>query len=392
MPGPRYHPSRRMDSVQLPIIPIVAQLIAQNPGTISLGQGVVYYGPPQSSIDALSMINDSIENHKYGLVGGLPALCETITNKLKLENRINIGNGNRIIVTAGANMAFLNALFAITDPGDEVILSLPYYFNHEMAITMLNCKPVLVSTDENYQLCADKIRTAINKRTRAIVTVSPNNPSGVVYPESSLQEINAICREYGIYHISDEAYEYFTYNGTMHFSPGSIDDANEYTISLFSLSKAYGFAGWRIGYMVIPEHLATAIIKAQDTNLICPTTASQYAAIGAMTADAGYCVDKLKIIKDVRKMMLAELKTVSSFCAVPQSDGAFYLFLKIDTDIDDMTIVKRLIREYRVAVIPGHTFGMIHGCYLRVAYGALDKNTANEGIRRLTHGLKTIVH
>jgi len=91
-------------------------------------------------------------------------------------------------------------------------------------------------------------------------------------------------------------------------------------------------------------------------------------------------------------MMLAELKTVSSFCAVPQSDGAFYLFLKIDTDIDDMTIVKRLIREYRVAVIPGHTFGMIHGCYLRIAYGALDKNTANEGIRRLTHGLKTIVH
>jgi Aspartate/tyrosine/aromatic aminotransferase len=159
---PRYQSSRRMESVQSPIIPIVAQLIAQNPGTISLGQGVVYYGPPQTAIDALSQLNDSVDIHKYGIVGGLAALCDTISNKLELENQIIIGNGNRVIVTAGANMAFLNILFAITDPGDEVILSLPYYFNHEMAIAMLNCKPVLVSTDENYQLCTDKIRKAIN--------------------------------------------------------------------------------------------------------------------------------------------------------------------------------------------------------------------------------------
>jgi len=157
-----------MESVQSPIIPIVAQLIAQNPGTISLGQGVVYYGPPQPAIDALSQLNNFIDIHKYGLVSGLPALCDTISNKLEQENQIIVGNGNRVIVTAGANMAFLNILFAITDPGDEVILSLPYYFNHEMAIAMLNCKPVLVSTDENYQLCTDKIHKAINKRTRAI--------------------------------------------------------------------------------------------------------------------------------------------------------------------------------------------------------------------------------
>ncbi len=380
-----------MESVQSPIIPIVAQLIAQNPGTISLGQGVVYYGPPQTAIDALSPLNDSVDNHKYGLVGGLPALCDTISNKLKLENKIIVGNGNRVIVTAGANMAFLNVLFAITDPGDEVILSLPYYFNHEMAITMLNCKPVLVSTDENYQLCTDKIRRAISKRTRVIVTVSPNNPSGVVYPESILREINEFCRKFGIYHISDEAYEYFTYDEATHFSPGSIPDTNEFTVSLFSLSKAYGFAGWRIGYMVFPEQLTAAIMKAQDTNLICPATASQYAAIGAMTTGIQYCNNKLNVIKNVRKMMLAELETISSFCTVPQSDGAFYLFLNIDTDIDDMIIVKRLIQEHKVAVIPGHTFGMAHGCYLRVAYGALDENVAREGIQRLTNGLKSII-
>ena len=145
---------------------------------IGSGRGLL-----RSAINALSIINDSTENHKYGPAGGLPALCETIAYKLRIENRINIGDANRIIVTAGANMAFLNILFAITDPGDEVILPLPYYFNHEMAIVMLNCKPIIVSTDENYQLCPDRIRNAISNKTRAIVTISPNNPGGVVYPE-----------------------------------------------------------------------------------------------------------------------------------------------------------------------------------------------------------------
>lgn len=383
--------SARMAAVQEPIIPTIAQLISENPGTISLGQGIVYYGPPRSAIDHLIKVNSSLDNHIYGPVQGMPELINSIANKLEMENKITIRNDNHILVTAGSNMAFINALFAITDPGNEIILSVPYYFNHEMAITMMNCKAMLVPTDNNYQLCIDKIKAAINTRTRAIVTVSPNNPTGAVYPEKVLREINTICQEHNIYHISDEAYEYFIYDENQHFSPASIPGSADHTISLFSLSKSYGLASWRIGYMVIPDHLHNAVTKAQDTNLICPSTASQYVALGAMKAGSNYCRNKIEKIADVRNVMLNELKHIDTFCTIPVSDGAFYILMRLRTGIDDMDVVCRLIQEHKIAVIPGHTFGMIDGCYLRVAFGALEKDLATEGIRRLTNGLRSIM-
>ncbi|MFN7658370.1 MAG: aminotransferase class I/II-fold pyridoxal phosphate-dependent enzyme, partial [Dolichospermum sp.] len=107
-----------------------------------------------------------------------------------------------------SNMGFINAILAITSPGDEIILNTPYYFNHEMAIKMAGCHPILVPTDTDYGLIPPAIAAAITEKTRAVVTVSPNNPTGVVYSEMALRQVNQICREKGIYHISDEAYEY----------------------------------------------------------------------------------------------------------------------------------------------------------------------------------------
>lgn len=379
-----------MNAVQAPIIPVIAELIRSHPGTISLGQGVVFYGPPAAAREAIRDFFEYPENQKYGPAQGMPRLLELIERKLATENRINAGAARRIVVTAGGNMGFLNALFAIADPGDEVILPLPYYFNQEMAIRMLNCTPVFVPTDGNYQLRTDLIRAAVTEKTRAIVTISPNNPSGAVYSEEALREVNALCREYGIYHITDEAYEYFTYGGAKHFSPASVQDSKPHTISLFSLSKAYGFASWRLGYMVIPEHLYEAVLKAQDTNLICAPSISQHAAIGALTTGSGYCREKLETIGRVREIVLDELQSLADICRVPEAQGAFYLLLRVDTDLDSMTVAQRLIREYKVAVIPGIAFGLDEGCYLRVSYGALEPETAAEGTRRLVRGLRAI--
>ncbi|MGK7873006.1 MAG: pyridoxal phosphate-dependent aminotransferase [Xenococcaceae cyanobacterium] len=381
----------RMESVQSPIIPVIGQLIRSCPGTISLGQGVVWYGPPQEAIALLPKFLADPENHKYKSVQGIPPLLAAIEVKLKGENGIEINGQNCIVVTAGGNMAFMNAILAITSPGDEIILQTPYYFNHEMAITIANCRPVLVATDENYQLRPEAIAEAINDKTRAVVTVSPNNPTGTVYSESALREVNQICRERGIYHISDEAYEYFTYNGVKHYSPGALPDSNSHTISLYSLSKAYGFASWRIGYMVIPEHLFVPVKKVQDTILICPPVISQYAALGALQVGVSYCQEHLKAITVVRELVLNSLKRLQDLCTIAPSDGAFYFFLKVNTKMNAFELVERLIREHRVAVIPGTTFGMNDGCYLRIAYGALEKETAAEGIERLVQGLKIIL-
>jgi len=260
-----------------------------------------------------------------------------------------------------------------------------------MAVAMLNCRAVVVPLDADYQIDVQAVRRTVTDRTRAVVTVSPNNPSGAVYPESALTEVNQLCRERRMYHVHDEAYEYFVYDGAKHFSPGSIPRAAEHTISLYSFSKSYGFASWRVGYMVIPQALTEAVRKAQDTILICPPVISQQAAVGALSADPQYLRENVARVGQVRHMVLDELEPLRSFCTIPPALGAFYLLMRVDTPLDSMNIVERLVREFGVAVIPGTTFGIESGCYLRVAYGALERETIAEGVGRLVRGLKTIV-
>ncbi|MBD2346417.1 pyridoxal phosphate-dependent aminotransferase [Anabaena subtropica] len=379
--------TNRMISVQSPIIPVVGELIHNSPGTISLGQGVVSYSPPPEAIEMLPKFLADPANNLYKAVEGIPPLLNTLTEKLSTFNKIEITADNCIVVTAGSNMAFMNAILAITSPGDEIILNTPYYFNHEMAIAMAGCRAVLVETDENYQLRPEAIAQAITPKTRAVVTISPNNPTGVVYPQDLLNKVNQICGDRGIYHISDEAYEYFTYDGVKHVSPASFPGNSEYTISLFSLSKAYGFASWRIGYMVIPKHLLVSIRKVQDTILICPPVVSQYAALGALQAKPEYLRANIGAIAQVRQIVLDYLNQLQGLCTITPADGAFYFFLKVYTQMNAFELVKLLIQEYKVAVIPGTTFGMEQGCYLRVAYGALQKDTVKEGMERLVKGI-----
>lgn len=379
-----------MAQVQSPVIPVIAELIRNNPGTISLGQGVVNYEPPPQCFARIERFAATPDNHKYQHVQGIPELLGVIAQKTRIENGIDPG-GREIVVTAGSNMGFINALLAITDPGDELIHLSPYYFNHEMAVTMAGCRPVIVRTNEVYQPLPDALEAAISERTRALVTISPNNPTGAVYPESVLRDINELCKRRGIYHISDEAYEYFTFDGARHFSAASIDGSAEHTISLFSLSKAYGFASWRIGYMSIPSHLCDSVKKIQDTNVICPPVVCQHAALGALEAGREYCQPHLERLVSVRRLVLGELERLESWVSVPRADGAFYFLVRLSSDLGAMDVVERLIAEHAVAVIPGTTFGVFDACCVRVAYGALEEQTVAEGIGRFARGLRAIV-
>jgi aspartate/methionine/tyrosine aminotransferase len=388
---PRRFTATRMEAVQSPIIPIVGELIWQNPGTISLGQGVVSYGPPPDAAQAIATFLTNPNLNKYQDVQGIPELRTAIAHKLATENQIQLEGNHQVVVTAGSNMGFINALLAITQPGDEIILQTPYYFNHEMAIAMASCTAVLVPTDANFQLQVEAIAAAITARTRAVVTISPNNPTGAVYPDDALRAVNQLCQERGIYHISDEAYEYFTYDGVEHISPARFDLGCQHTISLFSLSKAYGFASWRIGYMAIPAHLLEPIQKIQDTILICPPVISQYAALGALSAGRAYCVEKLAVIASTRQTVLTAVESLQDLCTMPKAEGAFYVLLKLNTQISAMTLTERLIQEHGVAVIPGTAFGMEQGCHLRVAYAALEPETVQEGCDRLVTGLRSIL-
>ncbi len=382
--------SRRLAAVQPPVIPIVGRWTAETPGTISLGQGIVSYAPPPEVNEAVRRFGSALSDHRYGPVEGLPALVAALESKLARENGIVARPASRVVVTAGGNLAFVNAVLAVTDPGDEVILPAPYYFNHEMAIVIAGAVPIGVRCQRNYQLDLQAIADAITPRTRAVVTVSPNNPTGAVYSEPSLRALSALCAERGVFHIHDEAYEYFTYGEAKHFSPGSIDGAASYTISLFSLSKAYAMASWRLGYMVIPDSLWDAVNKIQDTLLICPPAVSQHAALAALAVGRDYPRAHLAELDTLRRHIFAALSDPAVPCGVPLVEGAFYYLVRVHTPLDSMTVVERLIKEHRVATVPGSAFADTNPCSIRISYGALDPATVDEGVERLVKGLRSL--
>jgi aspartate/methionine/tyrosine aminotransferase len=377
--------SLRIDSVDTPIIPTVAALVRDNPGTISLGQGVVRYGPPADLIRALpERMADSLL-HRYQAVGGITPLIEAIAGKLRDENGIEPARGLQIMVTAGSNMAFLNTVLALGDPGDEFILPLPFYFNQEMAIRMAGCIPVGVPTLPSYQLDLAALERAITPRTRAIITVSPNNPTGAVYPEADLRAVNAMCAARGLYHFSDEAYEYFTFDGARHFSPASIPGAERHTLTFQSFSKGWGMASWRCGHVVYPADLAEAMNKVQDTNLICAPVISQLLALESMRLGRGAIESELQSLASVRRQVHAALASLDGLASFPRTEGAFYVLIKLPGVSDPLGFTRAMVERHRVAAIPGFAFGLSDtqtANYQRLSFGSLDAATVAEGVQR----------
>lgn len=322
--------------------------------------------------------------HTYGPDAGIPELREAVAGKFRRENGRRIDPG-QVMITAGANQAFINAMITIAGAGDEVILLTPYYFNHEMALRMLGIVPRFVNTDDEYQPKVEANAQAINDRTRAVVTISPNNPTGAVYSKKDLKKINNLCREHDIMHISDETYEYFTFNNGSHYTPGPPDGVN--TITLHSFSKAYGMAGWRVGYMTYPSEMHEELLKVQDTVIICPSTASQLLALECLKIGKAYAGGYLKEMSASRQIMIDYLDTMGDQVHIPATSGSYYLYPQISTRLTGMEFTLKLITEFDVGVVPGEPFGSDDACYVRLSYGNVDPEKAEEGMKRFTRGV-----
>jgi aspartate/methionine/tyrosine aminotransferase len=321
-------------------------------------------------------------------------LIEAFTQKLADENNIRCSTDSVVMVTAGSNMAFLNCLLAVADPGDEFILPTPFYFNQEMAIRMCGCVPVPVPVNDDWSLNVEALAAAITSRTRAIITVSPNNPTGAVYSKESLTAVNALCASNNIYHFSDEAYEYFTYDGVEHFSPASLPGAQRHTISFFSMSKNYGMASWRIGYVVFPVDLLDAMNKVQDTNLICAPVASQLLALEMLKYGRAWVQPKIDALAGVRKNVYQMLEELGALAQFPITQGAFYVLLKlpgVGVEHDRLAFNRAMAEQHQVVSVPGFTFGLLDtqsANYQRLSYGALEAATVAQGVARYVDAVK----
>jgi len=381
-------PGRTQWIQEAPIVKLITESNLPS-DVVDLGQGVPFYGPPKEAILAASEALRKESGSKYSPDSGFPALTEMIAKKLASESGVEADPSSNIMVTAGANQAFVNAILSITRPGDHVLVLSPYYFNHIMAIQLAGCKPVVVDTDRNYQPIVERIGERITKRTRTVVLVSPNNPTGAVYSRDVIKEIGALCVKNGLHFITDETYEHFVYQDAEFVSALSLDKDIEHTISLFSFSKSYGMSGYRIGYAVFPAGIYSEMLKVQDTLTICAPSALQVAAEAAMKLGAAYPRQFIPRIEKVRKIFIDRL-TRLHFVEMPVTKGSYYFLLRLRTKKSDWNIAKKLIEEYGVITIPGRVFGTRFPA-LRVAYANVDESTAVKGISRLEKGLQEIL-
>lgn len=379
----------RMNGIRkAPIIDLLAQVSIPN-DVISFGQGIPFFKPPKDAINSVKEALLTPKSFQYTPDSGRLDLRQVIAEKIYAEQGVNINPEKQIIVTSGANQAFMNVILALTNPGDEILFFSPTYFNYVMAAELAGCKPIFLNTDENYQPLHDKIEEKISKKTKAIVTVSPNNPTGAVYYPEILRKINSLCWDYSLYHISDEVYEYFVYENAVHKSPLCYDTSQSHTISLFSLSKSFALSGLRVGYSIFPEYLYEDMLKVQDTISICAPSLSQYAALRSIPLGKQYCSQFFDVLLNNRslvKSILSDLEGVN----VITTKGAYYFFILLDSNRSSIDIAKELIEMFGIIVLPGIFFDEKR-CSFRMSYGNLITEKFEEGLHRLKTGLSKVM-
>lgn len=385
---------RVSQNVRQVVPPIIDAMVSQAMGlmrkgieVIDLGQGVSNLHLPEELVtEAIASATEtSTSISTYSGDRGLEELRSEIAKKLKEFNNIEIDPDRELLVTAGSNQGFMEALLAILDPGDEVILPAPYYFNQEMAVRLVGAVPVETPMKEDrdgYHLDPDEIAKNLSPKTKAIVLVSPNNPTGAVYREEDIRKVAAIALEKSVYILSDEAYETYVFGRNRHFSIGSIPELKDRVITFGSFSKSYAMAGMRVGYLAADESLVDELLKVHDTMIICAPVISQAFAISVMrapqefhkgfTAELEKRVDYLRAVVD--RMPGLEWR---------EPMGALFAFVRYNSPRPSFEFASQILREAHVLLIPGSGFGRYGEGHLRISFGGASMGEIEEACSRL---------
>jgi aminotransferase len=301
----------------------------------------------------------------------LAQLREEIAAKLKRDNKID-ASPSEIIVTVGAIEGLAAAVMAVIDPGDEVILPSPTYSTHIRQVVIASGKPVLVPTveAEGYRFDFDAIRNAITSRTKAFMYCSPNNPTGTVLTEDEIRQLADIALKHNLTVITDEAYEYFTFDDARHISIAALPGMAKHVISCFTFTKTYAMTGWRIGYLHADHEVIPQIAKAHIPFAICAPVVSQYAALAALQGPQD-CVSQFRDhYLTTRNLMCDRLDCVPELFEYQRPEGSYLMFPRILArgGEDSASFCKRLLREARVSTTPGIAFGPTGEAHLRLSF------------------------
>lgn len=359
-------------------------------GVISMGLGDPDFATPPHIVAAAKEAIADGRADRYTDPDGLPELRRAIAAKLRCDNAIVADPETEITVTTGGQEGLYLIVQALLDPGDEILAPDPRYSSYDAAISRAQGVPVLVPTreEDDFDLDPAEVAARITPRTKAILLVTPANPTSSVVSEASLRRIAALAIEHDLVVISDEIYEKFVYDGARHFSIGSLPGMRERTITLNSFSKTYAMTGWRIGYVVAPAELTAAIRALKQTVSICAPAISQWAGVAALNGPQD-CVRRFHAAYDERRRALMRVLTDCGF-SYGHPYGAFYIFANTaSTGLPAFDLAQRLLLEGKVLVFPGTGFGANWSNYLR--FSLLQPTPvlfeAIERIRRVVGGL-----
>ena len=357
-------------------------------GIYSLAQGVVYWKPPESTTEALQQALSDPENslHLYGPDEGLKELCDVLQAKVATENGLI---DHHVMVTVGANQAYVNTVLTLLQDSDKAVVFRPYYFNHVMALQMtLPSQENLLEGPSSAQGIPDlewlQRTLEQNPSIKMVTLVNPGNPTGTLLSRDVLQVAVDLCRQYGAWLVLDCTYEYFVPDCAF---DGCFTDPH--VIHIFSLSKAYALAGYRCGYIAIPRQadgLYDQMMKVQDTIPIAPSRISQIAALGALRAGKDWVKEKIETLDTGRKAITDAMKPLKS---VMGGTGSMYLMGKLDDTTDDEAFARILVEKYGVAVIPGSFCGFPG--WIRVCYANLPPEKCKQAAERLSRGLQELL-
>jgi aminotransferase len=348
---------------------------------ISLGVGEPDFSTPwnicESSIYSIEQGKTSYTSNK-----GLQTLREAISRWLTRHYRLTYDSENEIIITSGVSEALDISIRAIVNPGDEILIAQPSYVSYAPCVTLAGGVPVPVECTEKdrFRLNPKTLQEKITNKTKALMINFPNNPTGGVMRKEDLEAVSDIVVDHDLLLISDEVYSELTYEG-QHVAAATVGDLWERTITLNGFSKAYAMTGWRVGYVCAPRALCEAALKIHQYVMLCAPVMGQVAALEALRSAEE---DKNNMVNEYRlrrNMFVAGLNRIGLPCHVPE--GAFYGFPSVkETGLSDVDFAEQLLKEQRVAVVPGSAFGTGGADHLRCAY-AVSRKQLTEALGRM---------
>lgn len=344
-------------------------IIATMDDVISLGIGEPDFVTPNHIVRAGIHSLESGQT-AYTSNSGLGELRELLAVHLKRLYGVEYDPETELLITVGVSEALSIALIATVDPGDEVIVPEPCFVSYRPGVVFAGGTPVTVATvfEDDFQLTAARVESAITPRTKAILMGYPNNPTGAVMTRECLAEIGELAQRHDLLVYSDEIYDRLVY-GVEHTCFASLPGMRERTVLLGGFSKSYAMTGWRVGYVAAPAEVAREIRKVHQYAIMCAPTPSQYAAIQALKQGEPD-VQRMRADYDGRRQVIVKgLNAIGLACFEPR--GAFYAFPSIKcTAMSSDEFSERLLREEKVAVVPGNAFGDPGMGFVRCCYAA----------------------